>query len=91
MTTVGNIQINREKFPEMFPYDFHFKWSYIMGNFTGMGHDDVANYPGSPAIKIIRTTITESGEKFSYTNINEPSAPSNVLLEAVGNEVMHAE
>ena len=75
----------------MFPYDFHFEWSYIMGNFTGMGHDDVANYPGSPAIKIIRTTITESGEKFSYTNINEPSAPSNVLLEAVGNEVMHAE
>ena len=29
-------------------------------------------------------------DKVSYTNTNQPSAPTNVMLEATGNEVMHA-
>lgn len=60
LTTVGEIQMDRNDLPG---HDFEFKWSYGMSNFTGMGHDDIANSPGGPAIKLNRTTVTESGEK----------------------------
>ena len=33
-----------------------------MNNFTGMGHSETANSSGGPAIKMDRTTVTESGE-----------------------------
>ena len=60
LTTVGEIQMNSDA---LFGHDFYFEWSYGMGSFTGMGHDDIANSPGGPAIKLNRTTVTESGEK----------------------------
>lgn len=60
LTTVGEIQMDRNDLPG---HDFEFKWSYGMSNFTGMGHDDIANSPGGPAIKLNRTTVTESREK----------------------------
>lgn len=69
LTTVGEIQMDVNDFPEMFPYDFAFEWSYVMNNFTGMGHDDVANSPGGPAIKMDRTTVTESGERTTEKSV----------------------
>lgn len=69
LTTVGEIQMNRNDLPERFDHDFYFEWSYGMSNFTGMGHDDIANSPGGPAIKMDRTTITESGEKTTKSSV----------------------
>ena len=69
LTTVGEIQLDRNSFPEMFPYDFAFEWSYVMRSFTGMGHDDAANSPGGPAIKMDRTTVTESGKRTTEKSV----------------------
>ena len=69
LTTVGEIQMNRNDLPERFDHDFYFEWSYGMSNFTGMGHDDIANSPGGPAIKMDRTTVTESGEKTTKSSV----------------------
>lgn len=59
LTTVSEIQMNRDDFPE---HDLYFEWRYVMNNFTGMGHSETANSSGGPAIKMDRTTVTESGE-----------------------------
>ena len=69
LTTVGEIQMNRNDLPERFDHDFYFEWSYGMSNFTGMGHDDIANSPGGPAIKMDRTTVTESDEKTTKSSV----------------------
>ena len=69
LTTVGEIQMDRNSFPEMFPYDFAFEWGYVMSNFTGMGHADTANSPGGPAVKMKRTTVTESGERSTEKSV----------------------
>lgn len=59
LTTVSEIQMNRDDFPE---HDLYFEWRYVMNNFTGMGHSETANSSGGPAVKMDRTTVTESGE-----------------------------
>lgn len=59
LTTVSEIQMSRDDFPE---HDLYFEWRYVMNNFTGMGHSETANSSGGPAIKMDRTTVTESGE-----------------------------
>lgn len=66
LTTVSEIQMNRDDFPE---HDLYFEWRYVMNNFTGMGHSETANSPGGPAIKLDRTTVTESGEKTTKSSV----------------------
>ena len=66
LTTVGNIQMNSDA---LFGHDFYFEWWYVINSFTGMGHDDIANSPGGPAIKMDRTTVTESGEKTTKSSV----------------------
>lgn len=66
LTSVGEVQVDRDSFPgEAFPYDFAFEWGYYMSNFTGMGHGDTSGRPGGPAIRMSRTTVTESGEMYT--------------------------
>ena len=66
LTTVGEIQMNSDA---LFGHDFYFEWWYVINSFTGMGHDDIANSPGGPAIKMDRTTVTESGEKTTKSSV----------------------
>lgn len=66
LTTVGNIQINSDA---LFGHDFYFEWWYVINSFTGMGHGETANSPGGPAIKLDRTTVTESGEKTTKSSV----------------------
>ena len=66
LTTVSEIQMNRDDFPE---HDLYFEWRYVMNNFTGMGHGETANSPGGPAIKMDRTTVIESGEKTTKSSV----------------------
>ena len=66
LTTVSEIQMNRDDFPE---HDLYFEWRYVMNNFTGMGHSETANSSGGPAIKMDRTTVTESGEKTTKSSV----------------------
>ena len=66
LTTVGNIQMNSDA---LFGHDFYFEWWYVINSFTGMGHDETANSPGGPAIKLDRTTVTESGEKTTKSSV----------------------
>ena len=66
LTTVSEIQMSRDDFPE---HDLYFEWRYVMNNFTGMGHSETANSPGGPAIKMDRTTVTESGEKTTKSSV----------------------
>lgn len=69
LTSVSEIQMDRNDLPEMFMHDFDFEWWYVMNNFTGMGHGDTANKPGGPAIKMDRTTVTESGERTTEKSV----------------------
>lgn len=66
LTTVGNIQMNSDA---LFGHDFYFEWWYVINSFTGMGHGETANSPGGPAIKLDRTTVTESGEKTTKSSV----------------------
>ncbi len=66
LTTVGDIQMNRDA---LFGHDFYFEWWYVINSFTGMGHGETANSPGGPAIKMDRTTVTESGEKTTKSSV----------------------
>lgn len=66
LTTVGNIQMNSDA---LFGHDFYFEWWYVINSFTGMGHGETANSPGGPAIKMDRTTVTESGEKTTKSSV----------------------
>lgn len=66
LTTVSEIQMNRDDFPE---HDLYFEWWYVINSFTGMGHGETANSPGGPAIKLDRTTVTESGEKTTKSSV----------------------
>ena len=66
LTTVGDIQMNRDA---LFGHDFYFEWWYVINGFTGMGHGETANSPGGPAIKMYRTTVTESGEKTTKSSV----------------------
>ena len=66
LTTVSEIQMNRDDFPE---HDLYFEWRYVMNNFTGMGHSETANSSGGPAIKMDRTTVTESGERTAKSSV----------------------
>ena len=66
LTTVGDIQMNRDA---LFGHDFYFEWWYVINGFTGMGHGETANSPGGPAIKMDRTTVTESGEKTTKSSV----------------------
>lgn len=66
LTTVGDIQMNRDA---LFGHDFYFEWWYVINDFTGMGHGETANSPGGPAIKMDRTTVTESGEKTTKSSV----------------------
>lgn len=59
LTTVGDIQMNSDA---LFGHDFYFEWWYVINSFTGMGHGETANSSGGPAVKMDRTTVTESGE-----------------------------
>ena len=66
LTTVGDIQMNRDA---LFGHDFYFEWWYVINSFTGMGHGETANSPGGPAIKMDRTTVTESGDKTTKSSV----------------------
>lgn len=66
LTTVGDIQMNSDA---LFGHDFYFEWWYVINSFTGMGHGETANSPGGPAIKMDRTTVTESGEKTTKSSV----------------------
>lgn len=66
LTTVGDIQMSRDA---LFGHDFYFEWWYVINSFTGMGHGETANSPGGPAIKMDRTTVTESGEKTTKSSV----------------------
>lgn len=66
LTTVGDIQMNSDA---LFGHDFYFEWWYVINSFTGMGHGDSANSPGGPAIKMDRTTVTESGDKTTKSSV----------------------
>ena len=66
LTTVGDIQMSRDDFPM---HDFYFEWLYVINSFTGMGHDETANSPGGPAIKMDRTTVTESGDRTTKSSV----------------------
>ena len=66
LTTVGKIQMNSDA---LFGHDFYFEWWYVINSFTGMGHGETANSPGGPAIKLDRTTVTESGEKTTKSSV----------------------
>ena len=62
LVTVGDIVLGEDSFPDYFNFDFSFIWGYTLLNFTGMGHVDRSSKSGGPAIKMIRTTVTEDGE-----------------------------
>ena len=66
LTTVGDIQMNSDA---LFGHDFYFEWWYVINSFTGMGHGETANSPGGPAIKMDRTTVTESGERTAKSSV----------------------
>lgn len=66
LTTVSEIQMNRDDFPE---HDLYFEWRYVMNNFTGMGHSETANSSGGPAVKMDRTTVTENGERTTKSSV----------------------
>ena len=66
LTTVGDIQMNRDA---LFGHDFEFEWWYVINSFTGMGHGETANSPGGPAIKMDRTTVTESGDRTTKSSV----------------------
>lgn len=66
LTTVGDIQMNSDA---LFGHDFYFEWWYVINSFTGMGHGETANSPRGPAIKMDRTTVTESGEKTTKSSV----------------------
>ncbi len=66
LTTVGDIQMNRDN---LFGHDFYFEWWYVINSFTGMGHGETANSPGGPAIKMDRTTVTESGDRTTKSSV----------------------
>lgn len=66
LTTVGDIQMNRDA---LFGHDFYFEWWYVINGFTGMGHGETANSPGGPAIKMDRTTVTESGDRTTKSSV----------------------
>lgn len=66
LTTVGDIQMNSDA---LFGHDFYFEWWYVINSFTGMGHSETANSSGGPAIKMDRTTVTESGERTAKSSV----------------------
>ena len=66
LTTVGDIQMNSDA---LFGHDFYFEWWYVINGFTGMGHGETANSPGGPAIKMDRTTVTESGDRTTKSSV----------------------
>ena len=69
LASVSEICIDKDSMPQDWNRDFAFKWGYSFNCFTATGHTSTLEKPGSPAIKMSRTTVPE-GENPQITTEN---------------------